>query len=61
MGNLIETEGWQVELIVNLEYILEGWQCIDNMPVVDLRMLVNFHASGAATHYKFIFLIELNL
>lgn len=49
--NLIKTEGWQVQFIVHLEDIFKSWQCVYNVPVINLRMFINFHASCTAAHF----------
>ena len=40
-----------MQFIIRLENVFECWQCIDDVPVVVLAVLVDFHACCAATHF----------
>jgi hypothetical protein len=52
MRDLIEAKCRQVELIVDLEDIFEGGQSVYYVPVIHLRMLIDLHPCGAATHFN---------
>ena len=56
MRNLIEAKSWQMQLIVGLEDIFEGWQSVYDVPVVFLRMLINFHPRCTAAHFVLLLL-----
>ena len=56
MRNLIEAKGRKVQLIVGLEDIFEGWQCVDDVPIILLRMLIDFHPRCTTAHF---FLFQL--
>ncbi len=51
--DLVEVEGWQMQLVVALEDIFKGWQGVDNVPVVIMRMLIYFHSRRTAAHFDF--------
>ena len=56
MRNLIEAKSWQMQLIVGLEDIFEGWQRVNDVPVILLRMLINFHSRRTTTHFALLLL-----
>ena len=56
MRNLIEAKGRKMQLIVGLEDILEGWQCVYDVPVIFLRVLINFHPCRTTTHFVLLLL-----
>ena len=56
MRDLIEAKGGEMQLIVGLEDIFEGWQSIYDVPVVFLRMLINFHPRCTAAHFVLLLL-----
>ena len=58
--DLIETKGGQVQLVVDLEHVFERWKCINYVPVINLRMFINFHPRRAAAHFVFKVCLYLN-
>ena len=58
--DLSEIEGRQVQLVVGLEHILEGWQRVHDVPIVVLRVLIHLHSGRTASHFaEFLLIVQV--